>query len=254
MRTKDRLSWGLVRSLLITDPLIIFTTIVMGSVNLLVSLFETDGRRQVAIARAWSKMLILIAGVKLTIEGLEHIDLQGNYIFVSNHLSYMDTPVVLGHIPVQFRFMAKEELFRIPFLGYHLTRAGHIKVPRQDPRAAIRGMNDAARYIQERGVSVLIFPEGGRSDGTLQKFKEGAAYIAIKSGAPVVPIALIGTQIVLPMHSLNIRPGKVTMRIGRPIPTKELAIADRGALTETLHTKVAGLLANQSQPSEPVSQ
>src|SRR5579883_2532159 len=110
------MSLGLVRSLLITDPLIILATIACGSVNLVVSFFEKDGRRQIRIAQFWSRLLLRIAGVKLKIIGLEQIDPNGSYVFAANHVSYMDTPVVLGNIPVQFRFMAKKGLFQIPFL------------------------------------------------------------------------------------------------------------------------------------------
>lgn len=237
------MSWGLVRSLLITDPLIILATIILGSVNLLVSLFETTGYNQIRIAQFWSRLIIRIAGVKLTISGLERVLPDGSYVFASNHLSYMDTPVVLGHIPVQFRFLAKKGLFSIPFLGYHLQRAGHIAVPREDPRAAIKTMTTAAEIIQQRKISVLIFPEGGRTrDGALQDFKDGASYIAIKAGVPVVPVALIGTREVLPMGSLNIRPGYVTMRVGTPIPTEGLSLKDRGALTDRVRQEVVRLL------------
>lgn len=242
MLGSDRWTWGLIRSLVITDPLIILATILMGSLNLVVSFFETDGRRQVAIARAWSRMLIRIAGVKLTVEGLEKLDPGQSYIFAPNHVSYMDTPVVLGHIPANFRFMAKEELFRIPFLGYHLTRAGHIPVPRSDPRGAIRGMNEAAKYIRERNISILVFPEAGRSLTGLKEFKEGAAYIAIKAGVPVVPVGLLGTGIVLPMHSLNIRPGKVIMRIGDPIPTEGWDVKRRAEFTQLLRDRIGNLI------------
>ena len=106
-----------------------------------------------------------------------------------------------GRASVNFRFMAKKGLFKIPFLGTHLQRAGHIPVPREDPRASIRALSQAAKIINERHISVLIFPEGGRSEnGELQEFKEGAAYIAIKAGIPVVPVALCGTRAILPMH------------------------------------------------------
>lgn len=237
------MSWGLVRSLLITDPLIILATIVLGAVNLLASLFETDGRRQIAIAQFWSRLIIRIAGVKLNVKGLENIEPNGSYVFASNHLSYMDTPVVLGHIPVQFRFLAKKGLFSIPFLGYHLHRAGHIAVPREDPRAAIKAMTTAAEVIQQQGISILIFPEGGRTrDGAIQEFKDGASYIAIKAGVPIVPVALIGTREVLPMGSLNIRPGRVSMRVGEPIPTAGMTLKDRAALTERVKQSVIELL------------
>lgn len=241
------MSPGLLRSLLITDPLIILATILLGSLNLFVSLFESDGRRQIAIARFWSWLIIRIAGVKMTIEGMEKIDPKGSYVFASNHLSFMDTPVVLGHIPAQFRFLAKKGLFSIPFLGYHLKRAGHISVPRENPVAALKTMSEAAKVIQQRGISILVFPEGGRSLEGLKPFKEGAAYIAIKAGVPVVPIALIGTLEVLPMGSLNIRPGRVTMRIGDPVPTTGLTLKDRGQLTEELHERVGTLLRGRAE-------
>jgi 1-acyl-sn-glycerol-3-phosphate acyltransferase len=237
------MSLGLVRALLITDPLIVVATVVLGSVNLFVSLFDEGGRKQVAIARFWSRVLLWIAGVRLTIEGLDKIDPNANYVFVSNHLSYMDTPVVLGHIPVQFRFLAKQGLFRIPFLGYHLHRAGHIPVPRDNPRAALKSMSDAAKIIEERGISILLFPEGGRSLTGLKPFKEGAAYIAIKAGVPVVPLALKGTLEVLPMGSLTVRPGHVVLRVGDPIQTKDMSIRDREQLSLLLHDEVAALLS-----------
>src|SRR5207248_11148579 len=115
------------------------------------------------ISRIWSRMLLAVSGVKMRIEGLEKIDSQASYVFVANHRSLMDTPVVLAHIPVQFRFLAKKGLFAIPILGTHLRRAGHLPVVRGDPRASLRSMSDAAQMIRERGTSVLLFPEGGRS-------------------------------------------------------------------------------------------
>ena len=230
------------RAYLFTDPLIILSTIVCGSISLVASFFDATGRRQMAVARFWARLLVRIAGVKVTVEGLDRIDPNGSYVFASNHVSYMDTPVILSRIPVQFRFMAKEGLFKIPFLGDHLRRAGHISVPRDNPRAALKAMSDAARIINERGISVLVFPEGGRSLTGLQEFKEGVAYIGIKAGVQIVPVALIGTLKVLPMHSAIVRPGHVTLRIGEPVPTTALKLQDRGALTTLLHDTIEEML------------
>lgn len=237
------ISAGLIRSLLITDPLIVAATILYGSISLLVSVFDHSGDRQMVVARAWARMLLRIAGLRTEVEGLEKIDPKGSYVFASNHASYMDTPVVLGLIPVQFRFLARENLFSIPFLGTHLKRAGHIAVPLGDARAAVRTMNEAARVIRERRISLLIFPEGGRTgDGRLQPFKEGAANIAIKAGVPVVPITLEGTRAVLPMHSLHVKPGFVRLRIGDPIPTSELTPRHREDLTARIRERIVELL------------
>lgn len=179
-------------------------------------------------------------------EGLENIAPDGSYVFVSNHLSYMDTPVVLANIPVQFRFLAKSGLFKIPLMGTHLARAGHISVPRDDARAAVKTMTTAAQVIHERGISLLIFPEGGRSqDGELAAFKEGAAYIAIRAGVPLVPIALQGTREVLPFGSGHVRSGSVTMRIGEPVPTDQVQLRDRGRVTSELRDRIVSMLDEQ---------
>ena len=140
-------------------------------------------------------------------------------------------------------FLAKEGLFRIPFLGTHLKSAGHIAVPRGDPRAAVRTLARAAEVIRSHGISLLIFAEGGRShDGALQDFKDGAAYIAIKAQAPLVPIAVIGTREVLPMGSRTFHRGPVTLRVGEPIPTEGLTLRDRGTLTELARQRVVEML------------
>src|SRR6185437_4807249 len=235
--------FSLLRSYLFTAPLICLSTIWFGAIGILLSFFESDGRRQIEVARVWSRSLLWIVGVRVQIEGLEHIDRHASYVFAANHLSYMDTPVVLTYIPVQFRFLAKKGLFQIPFLGTHLARAGHISVPRDNPRAAVKTLSLAAETVRRLGVSLLVFPEGGRSeDGELQAFKEGAAYIAIKAGVPVVPICLIGTREVLAFGSSLFHPGLVRLRIGRPIPTSDLTLGSRGALTEKIRSEIAGML------------
>jgi 1-acyl-sn-glycerol-3-phosphate acyltransferase len=223
------------RGILFADPAVVMATIFFGSISVIVSFFDHTGVVQIRVARAWARVLLAVGGVQVRVEGSEQIDPNGSYVFIANHVSYYDTPVALAHIPVQFRFLAKRGLFQIPFLGTHLSRAGHIPVPRKDPRAAVKTMQTAAETIQQKKVSLLIFPEGGRShDGELQPFKEGGAYIAIRAGVPVVPLALIGTRKVLPYGSAVIRPGAVTLRILKPIETKQLTLKDRGKLTDEL--------------------
>src|SRR5436190_16843488 len=180
------MSPGYLRSLLFTDPLIVVLTILMGTVSLVTTFFDSTGRRPHKIARKWARMLLSVSGVRVTIERLEKIDPDGPYVFVANHRSYMDTPVVLGSVPVEFRFFAKKGLFLIPFLGTHLKRAGHLPVVRGDARASVKSMTLGAHLIQEWQISMLLFPEGGRTEAGAREFKEGAAYIAIKAGVPVV--------------------------------------------------------------------
>jgi len=239
-----------VRAYVITAPAIILATIGFGLVSLVISLFETSGRRQIAVARSWARFLLWVSGVQVKVEGLEKISPEGSYVFVANHLSYMDTPVVLANIPVQFRFMAKRGLFQIPFLGTHLGRAGHIPVPRDDPRGAVKAMATAAQIVRERGISLLIFPEGGRShDGQLQPFKEGAAHIAIRAGVSVVPVAVQGTREILPYGSACVRSGRVTMRIGELIATAGAQPRDRERLTNELHNRIAALIEEHPIPA-----
>lgn len=227
------------RGILIADPAIVLATIFFGLASLFVSFFDATGRVQARVASAWARALLLVSGVTVRVEGLDHIDPTASYVFIANHLSYMDTPVVLASIPVQFRFLAKRGLFQIPLLGTHLSRAGHIPVPREDPRAAVKVMQLAAEAIQKKKISLLIFPEGGRShDGVLQPFKEGGAYIAIKAGVPVVPAVLIGTREVLPFGAGVVLSGSVTLRLLQPIPTAQLTLKDRGKLTEELRTVI----------------
>jgi 1-acyl-sn-glycerol-3-phosphate acyltransferase len=223
------------RGLLIADPAIVLATIFFGTISLIVSFFDSTGAVQIQVARAWARTLLGVSGIRVRVEGLGQIDPAGSYVFISNHLSYMDTPVALANVPVQFRFLAKRGLFQIPFLGTHLSRAGHIPVPREDPRAAVKTMQLAAEAIQKKKISLLIFPEGGRShDGVLRPFKEGGAYIAIRAGVPVVPMVLIGTRDLLPYGGGVVLSGEVTLRILKPIETRELSLKDRAALTEQL--------------------
>jgi 1-acyl-sn-glycerol-3-phosphate acyltransferase len=227
------------RGLFIADPAVIFLTTFFGSLSVIGAMFDKTGVRISRLARIWARLLLWSCGVRVRVEGLEHIDPNGSYIFVSNHLSYMDTPVVISYVPVQFRFLAKRGLFQIPLLGTHLKQAGHIPVPREDPRAAVKTMQVAADTIVSKKISLLIFPEGGRShDGKLRPFKEGAAYIAIKAGVPLVPIALIGTREILPFGSAVVLAGEVTLRIMPPIDTAALTLKDRGRVTDEIRELV----------------
>jgi len=223
------------RGLLIADPAIVLATIFFGTVSLIVSFFDNTGVLQIRVARGWARTLLAVSGVRVHVEGLDGIDPAASYVFISNHLSYMDTPVVLAHIPAQFRFLAKRGLFQIPFLGTHLSRAGHIPVPREDPRAAVKTLQVAAETIRRKNISMLIFPEGGRShDGHLRPFKEGGAYIAIRAGVPIVPVVIIGTREILPFGGAIVLSGEVKLRILPSIDTSQMTLKERGPLTEQL--------------------
>lgn len=243
------------RAILITDPLILLCTIVMGTLSLFTSFFDPTGQRQHELARIWSRMLLWVSGVTVTVSGLENLEPGQNYVLAANHSSYMDTPIVLANIPLQFRFLAKESLFYWPMVGWHLKRAGHIPVTRDDPRASVRTLTEAARIINEKGVSVLLFPEGGRTpDGDLQEFKEGAAFVGLKAGVPILPVAIRNARPILPMGSALVRAGHVQMQIGKPIPTSHLTVKSRATLTSDMRDQIQQMLAFSSAETQSAEQ
>jgi 1-acyl-sn-glycerol-3-phosphate acyltransferase len=233
---------SLLRSLFFSTPLIALSTIVLGTVSLIASFFDASGNTQHAVARVWGRVLLAAGFIRVRAEGLEKLDPRAPYVLVANHSSYMDIPAILARLPNQFRFFAKKSLFQIPFLGWHLRRAGHLQVDRSSARASLKTMSEGARLVRERGVSVLLFPEGGRSPHALREFKEGAAYIAIKAGVPAVPIALVGMRRILPMGSIHIRSGRAVLKVGDPIPTEGMTVSDRAALNQRLYREIARLL------------
>jgi 1-acyl-sn-glycerol-3-phosphate acyltransferase len=236
------------RSLLFSTPLLALATIVLGTCSVVAGWFDPSGRTQHALARLWGRILLAVSFIRVRVEGLENLDPHGHYVFVSNHASYMDIPALLARLPYEFRFFAKTGLYRIPFLGTHLRRAGHLPVDRSSPRASLKSMSEGARIVAQRGVSVLLFPEGGRSPEGLRPFKEGAAYIAIKAGVPVVPMALAGMRALLPMGSIHLRSGRAVLRIGIPIPTVGMKTSGRDALTGRLYAEVSALLGQAAGP------
>ena len=230
------------RSLLVSTPLILLSTVVLGTISLLASFLDRGGNTQHRLARVWSRILLAVSFIRVRCEGLENLDPAATYVFVANHASYMDIPALLHCLPFQFRFFAKKGLYRIPFLGTHLRRAGHLPVDRSSARNSLKSMTEGARIIAARRVSVLLFPEGGRSPKGLRQFKEGAAYIAIKAGVPAVPVAIIGMRQLLPQGSLYLRSGVATVRIGEPVDTRGFTLSDRAQLNQRLYTEISRLL------------
>lgn len=207
------------RSYCIFVPLIYLYTGAMGSLSLLSSFFDRDGCIQHWFAVHWARMILKTAGVRVHINGAERIGPAQPAVYAANHLSALDIPVLYANLPVQFRILAKRELFSYPFLGWHLKRSGQIPIDQGDARASLRSLNHASASLRN-ARPLVIFPEGGRSpNGQMRDFMGGAFYMAIKAQAPVVPIVLVGTYELLPMNSFHLRPGRVEMIIGEPIAT-----------------------------------
>lgn len=223
----------------IAIPLIYFYTFVMGSISLGLSLYDPKGRKQHWCARVWCKLIARTAGARVTVHGAEHIKPGTSYVFLSTHQSYMDIPAMLGYLPAQLRIAAKKSLFRIPFMGWHLTRAGHIPIDRSSTQNAIASMQRAANYLDD-GICAFVFPEGTRSrDGVLHGFKKGGFKLAIQAGAPIIPVTIIGSRQVLPPDSIIFRPGPMEMYVDPPIPTNGMTEADLEPLMQTVWRAMA---------------
>lgn len=206
------------------------TTVILGTVAIILSLFDHSGNSSHVVARLWGKIQLKTTGTKVKIEGLEKIDPQRSYILVSNHQSNFDIFALLGYLPIQFRWTAKASLFRIPFLGWAMARIGYIPIDRESPKKAYRSMLQAVEKVKN-GFSVMIFPEGTRSpDGHLQPFKKGVFLIALKSQAPILPITIKGTNKIMRKGDWRTYPGKVRIVIDQPLETKGVPSAEEEQL------------------------
>lgn len=231
------------RSVALFAPLYGVATIGYGAASMACSRFDGGGSRQHRIARAWARMLLRIARVRVRVTGLEHLVRDGPSVMVCNHLSYMDVPVLFASLPLQFGILAKQGLFRIPFLGGHLRRARHLPVDQSNVRASMRSLQQAAAVVAS-GLPLFIFPEAGRSfSGEMQEFVPGAFYIAIQAQVPVVPMVLAGTFEILPPATAHLRPGIVELRILPPIPTTGLTRHDAPALAARLRAQMLAACA-----------
>ena len=224
-----------VRSLFITAPLIFLYTAVMGSISVASSLVDPRGRMQHACSRIWAKMILCTSRVRVQVSGAEHVKAGRPYVLCANHQSHMDIPILLAGVPFQFRFAAKRELFRYPFLGWHLSRSGHVSINRENPHAAVKSLQVAAAGIAS-GTPVLIFPEGGTSrDGTIKPFKGGGFMLATRSNAELVPVTIRGSRSILPPKTYHIRGGTVEIVIGEPVSSANVPISE---LANRIHNEV----------------
>jgi 1-acyl-sn-glycerol-3-phosphate acyltransferase len=197
-------------------PAITLYTIVLGAASLVSSLFDRRGYFAHRCARAWSSLILKTTGVRVRVEGLERIRPGTTYVFVSNHQSIYDTPVIFASLPYQLRIIAKESLARFPMLGWHLRRGGHLFVDRRRPDPG--GILRRWRALVSEGLSLIIYAEGTRSaDGRVGRFKGGSFMLAIQAGLPIVPVAVIGTRQVMPKNRLRTEPADVTLVIHDPI-------------------------------------
>ena len=215
-------------------------TTVLCIIAIIISFFSHAGNSVHIIARMWSKSILFVSGIKVDVKGLANIDPGKSYIYMANHRSNFDIPVLLGCLPIQFRWLAKAELFKIPIFGRAMSGAGYVKIDRSNRVSAIRSIDEVAAKMKN-GVSVMIFPEGTRSqDGHLKPFKKGGFVMAVDTGVPIVPIILRGTRSIMAKGSWRINPDKVALFIDKPIDTSGFTRDTK----EDLIKKVRGVICD----------
>jgi 1-acyl-sn-glycerol-3-phosphate acyltransferase len=212
-------------------------------------LWDKSGRQQHAIAHLWARTLLLISLSPVKIIGREKLHVYETAVYASNHLSYMDTPVLFAKLPFQFRILAKQSLWKIPFIGWYLHRSGQVPVDSNSPRSLIASLNRGVATLKH-GLPLVLFPEGGRAaTGQLQAMMSGCAYMAIKAQVPLVPLTLIGTYELLPIHVYALHPRPVFIVIGDPIPTAGLNARDADSLTKRLYESISATYSEYSANS-----
>jgi 1-acyl-sn-glycerol-3-phosphate acyltransferase len=183
------------------------------------------------IMQTWSKIILRVTNTNVVRKGLDHITPKKSYIVICNHQSNLDIPVLVANLPLLVTFIAKKELFKIPFFGWGLKGAGMIKVDRSNTKQAIDSLKKAEKNIIDNKLSVIAFPEGTRShDGEIHPFKKGPFIFAMNTGIPILPVSLKGTFNILPREKLLLKKGDVILQIYTPIEVKNYSFQDRNAL------------------------
>lgn len=218
-------------------PVIAVVTIACGTASLVSTFLDRRGRMAHRIAERWARMLLRITGVRLERAGAALPGADTSCVFVANHASFYDIPILFAAVPRQLRIMAKATLGRVPFIGWHLKRAGHLLVDRERPGAAIfKRMQRTLRH----GVSLIVFPEGARTlTGELDEFKAGVFMLAIEHKLPIVPLSVAGSRDVMPRDRLMVTPGPVRVTVHDWIATDGMTRRDARELARRVRDIIA---------------
>jgi 1-acyl-sn-glycerol-3-phosphate acyltransferase len=225
-------------SYLVLYPTIGVVTAFFGTIALVLGVWDRDGRLQHATARMWARVMLRIAFCPVTVEHAERLPENESAVYACNHLSYYDTPALFAKLPFQFRIIAKAPLWKIPFVGWYLERSGQVPIDQSSARAGVASLLRGVATLKS-GLPLLVFPEGGRAaGGRLQPMAAGAAFIAIKAQVPLVPLTLIGTYELLPIHVYALKPRPLKLIVGEPIATAGMTTKEAEALTERLRAVI----------------
>ena len=236
--------WHWWRTVFYLIPAISVYTVVLGAASIASSVFDRRGFFAHRMARLWSHLILKTTGVSVTVEGIERLTPGRTYVFVSNHQSIYDIPVLFDSLPYQLRIIAKASLARFPVLGWHLKRGGHLFVDRSHPDRP--GILKRWRSLVADGLSLIIFAEGTRSpDGHVARFKAGSFLLALEAQLPLVPLSVIGTRQVMPKGRLRTEPARVSLVVHDPIEPDRAAAPtanDAKALADRVHAIVAAVV------------
>jgi 1-acyl-sn-glycerol-3-phosphate acyltransferase len=239
--------WQRWHSNIFRAPFFFLATAFFGTLALIASVWAKTGRTQHRIAQVWARACLRFSGAKLTVYGEENLRRHPVAVYAANHTSYMDTPVVFGTLPFQFRILAKKELWSMPFIGWFLNRSGQIPVDTENSRATLSSLSAGVKALRS-GMPLVVFPEGSRTpDGELKTFLAGAAFLAIRAQVPVVPVALSGVYDLLPIHTSHFYPCSVSLTAGEPIDTTGMTPRQVEELTERLRNEIARMLDTAPQ-------
>ena len=217
-------------------------TIVMATLSLALWPFDRTGELQHWCARWWCRLVAWTIFARIRVHGVEHVQKGRPYVYMANHASLIDTPALFAYLPYPFKIMAKKSLFNVPFMGWHLRWAGHFPIDHGNPRKTATSLRRVIEGVKQ-GRSLAVFPEGRRTDdGQLQPFESGAFKLALKAGAPIVPVTIRGTFALLPRTTLAPRPGRVDVIIAEPIETKGYDEKTLPALIERTRAAIAANL------------
>lgn len=207
------------------------TLLIAGSA-IISTLFDRTGALYHRHGRLWARIGLWLAGVRVEVTGQDKVPRHGPVVFMGNHQGNFDILTLFLAIPRQFSWLAKEELFRIPIFGHSMARAGYIPIDRGDGRQALRSLDSAAKIVKE-GNSVVVFPEGTRSEGSdLLPFKRGGFLLAEKAQVPIVPFSINGSREINPPRTGRLKPGTIRLIFAEPLPTAGLSGRQRAELME----------------------
>jgi 1-acyl-sn-glycerol-3-phosphate acyltransferase len=198
------------------------------------------------LARLWNRQVLAAGGIRVKVSGAEKLNAGERYVFISNHQSALDIPIIYVGIGERISFIAKKELFMIPFFGWGMWAVGHTSIDRQNARKAHASIVKAVQRLNRENVSLILFPEGTRSkDGKVLEFKTASFTLALQAGVKLVPVAIRGAIDRLPPKSSRIVPGEVELALGNPIAAEELPGMSKGEVCGRVRAEIVRMVEGE---------